>query len=358
MVYTARRISKEKAMSRVFGPLPAPGQRPFMVEVRRGAQVESRHPVVAAVVDADGGLVAGWGDIEGLYFPRSSNKAFQALPLLETGAADATGLGDREIALACASHSGEDAHVQAVAAWLNRIGVSPAELECGAHWPYHEETSRAIARRNEQPTTLHNNCSGKHAGMVSVARHMNEPLAGYVRPEHPVQQRVTAAVEDLCRHRFVAAEIGVDGCSMPTMALPLRNLAWGFARFITGRGLSPERAKAARRIAAAVAAEPFYVAGSGRFCTAAMLAGAGKFIAKTGAEGVYTAAVPSLGVGIALKALDGTTRAAQTALGGVLDHLGLLDEAARDAMRPHVEPVLSNWRGIRVGDIGLAPPPF
>jgi len=345
-------------MSAPFGPLPQPGPRPFMVEVRRAAQVESRHAVTAVVVDADGGLVAGWGDVNALYFPRSSNKAMQALPLVETGAADAADLGDREIALACASHGGEAAHVELAAAWLRRIGVAPAELECGAHWPYHEDSAREIARRNDLPTPLHNNCSGKHAGMVSVARHMNEALAGYVRPEHPVQQRVTAAIEDLCKHRFVAAEIGVDGCSMPTMALPLKNLALGFARFITGTGLAPARAAAARRIAASIMAAPFYVAGTGRFCTVAMQAGKGRFIAKTGAEGVYTAAIPSLGLGIALKAMDGTTRAAQTALGGILDHLGLLDDAARDALRPHVAPVLSNWRGIRVGDIGLAPPAY
>jgi len=342
-------------MATTFGPLPAPGARPFIVEVRRGAQVESRHAVAAVVVDAAGRQVAGWGDTGMTIFPRSSNKAFQALPLIETGAAEAAGLNDAEIAMACASHGGEKRHTDTVAAWLGRLGLDHSVLECGAHWPYHEETARDIARAQAQPTALQNNCSGKHAGMVTVARHMGEPLQGYVSPDHPVQRRVTAAIEDVCGVKIAADAYATDGCSMPTLALPLNKLAQGFARFITGQGLSAERAKAAQRLAKAVLAEPFFVAGTGRFCTAVMQAGRGRFIAKTGAEGVYTAASAELGVGIALKALDGTARAAQTALGGVLEHLGLLDEAAHEAMRPHVEPVLSNWRGLRVGDIGLEP---
>ncbi len=342
-------------MSGLFGPLPVPGSAPFIVEVRRGAQVESRHAVVAIVVDGDGKRVAAWGDADASYFPRSSNKALQALPLLETGAADAAGLSQAEIALAGASHGGESGHTEAVAAWLKRIGVTPEQLECGAHWPYNEDSARALARAGELPSNLHNNCSGKHAGMVTLARHLGVPLEGYVKPDHPVQRAVTAAIEDVCGHRFAPDEIGVDGCSMPTMAMPLYNLAHGFAKFITGNGLAPERAKAAKRFAQAVIAEPFFIAGNGRFCTLAMQAGRGRFIVKTGAEGVYTAASAELGVGIALKALDGTTRAAQTAIGAVLDHLGLLDDAAREMLQPMVQPVMSNWRGIRVGDIGLAP---
>ncbi len=338
-----------------FGPLPSPGARPFIVEVRRGAQVESRHAVTAAIVDADGRLVAGWGDPAMTIFPRSSNKAFQALPLIETGAADAAGLSQAELAMACASHGGELRHTETVGAWLGRLGLDPGVLECGAHWPYHEETARDLARAQAQPSTLHNNCSGKHAGMVTVARHMGEDLRGYVDPAHPVQRRVTAALEDVCGVSIPADAQATDGCSMPTLALPLDKLAYGFARFVTGQGLAPERAKAARRLAAAVLAEPFFVAGSGRFCTAVMQAGGGRFIAKTGAEGVYTAASAELGLGIALKVMDGTARAAQTALGGLLEHLGLLDAASQAQLRPLVEPVLTNWRGLRVGDIGLAP---
>lgn len=345
-------------MGNPFGPLPAPGARPFIVEVRRGAQVESRHPVIAAVVDADGKTVATWGDAMQAIFPRSSNKALQALPLVESGAADAFGLSQAELAMACASHGGEARHTETVAAWLARIGRKPEDLECGAHWPYHEETARQLARDHLSPGNLHNNCSGKHAGMVSVATHLGEDIRGYVKPDHPVQRRVTAAIEDVCGVKIAPEHVGTDGCSMPTMAIPLHNLAWGFARFITGTGLAPERAKAARRLAAAVAAEPFFVAGSGRFCTVVMQAGGGKFIAKTGAEGVYTAASATAGFGIALKVLDGTARAAQTALGGLLEHLGWLDEAGREAIRPLVEQPLSNWRGISVGSIGLAPPAF
>jgi L-asparaginase II len=345
-------------MGKPFGPLPAPGTRPFIVEVRRGTQVESRHPVIAAVVDADGRLVAGWGDAATAIFPRSSNKAIQALPLVETGAADAFALSQAELAMACASHGGELRHTETVAAWLARIGRTPDDLECGAHWPYHEETARQLARDRMTPTNLHNNCSGKHAGMVSVATHLGEDSRDYVKPDHAVQRRVTAAIEDVCGVKIDAGNIATDGCSMPTMAIPLDRLAYGFARFVTGQGLAPERARAARRLAAAVAAEPFFVAGTGRFCTAVMQAGGGRFIAKTGAEGVYTAASAELGLGIALKVLDGTARAAQTALGGLLERLGLLDEAGREAIRPLVEQPLTNWRGLSVGSIGLEAPGF
>lgn len=345
-------------MGKPFGPLPAPGARPFIVEVRRGAQVESRHPVIAAVVDADGRLVAGWGDAGAMIFPRSSNKALQALPLVESGAADAFKLSQAELAMACASHGGETRHTETVAAWLARIGRSADDLECGAHWPYHEETARQLARAQAAPTPLHNNCSGKHAGMVSVATHLGEDCRGYVKPDHAVQRRVTAAIEDVCGVKIAAGNFATDGCSMPTMAIPLDKLAHGFARFVTGQGLAPERAKAAKRLAAAVVAEPFFVAGTGRFCTAVMQAGGGRFIAKTGAEGVYTAASAELGIGIALKVLDGTARAAQTALGGLLERLGLLDEAGREAIRPLVEQPLTNWRGLSVGSIGLETPAF
>lgn len=340
-------------MGNPFAPLPAPGARPFIVEVRRGAQVESRHPVVATIVDGDGKVLASWGDSQDWIFPRSSNKAIQALPLIESGAADAFSLSQSELSMACASHGGESRHTETAGAWLARIGRSADDLECGAHWPYHEDTARQLARDGKAPTNLHNNCSGKHSGMVSVATHLGEDVRGYVKPEHPVQRRVTAAIEDVCQVKIPAGQFATDGCSMPTMAIPLHNLAWGFARYITGTGLAPERAKAAKRLAAAVAAEPFFVAGTGRFCTVVMQAGKGRFIAKTGAEGVYTAASAELGVGIALKVLDGTARAAQTALGGLLEHLKLLDDAGREQIRPLVEQPLNNWRGINVGSIGL-----
>jgi L-asparaginase II len=340
-------------MGKPFASLPAPGARPFIVEVRRGAQVESRHPVVATIVDGDGKALASWGDPQAWIFPRSSNKAIQALPLVESGAADAFSLSQSELSMACASHGGETRHTETAAAWLARIGRKPEDLECGAHWPYHEDTARQIARDGKAPTNLHNNCSGKHCGMVSVATHLGEDVRGYVMPDHPVQRRVTAAIEDVCGVKIPADQFATDGCSMPTMAIPLHNLAWGFARFATGTGLAPERTRAAKRLAAAVAAEPFFVAGSGRFCTAVMQAGKGRFIAKTGAEGIYTAASAELGLGIALKVLDGTARAAQTALGGLLEHLKLLDEYGREQIRPLVEQPLNNWRGINVGSIGL-----
>ncbi len=265
---------------------------PVLVEVTRGGRVESRHRGSVCVVDADGATVLEIGDVHQPVFPRSAVKSIQALPLVESGAADAYGFGDRELALACASHGGEPEHVATATRMLEKAGFDGSALECGAHWPSNQDAMIALAREGGSPAALHNNCSGKHSGFLCTCRHIGLKHEGYVKREHPYQQMIAEVMTEVTGAAHGADNSGVDGCSIPTYAVPLKNLAVGFARMATGTGLAPERAKAARRLFAACMAEPFYVSGTGRADLKLMQAGAGKIFAKTGAEGVYCAALP------------------------------------------------------------------
>src|SRR5881394_779059 len=240
-------------------------RNPVLVELVRGALVESRHSGAVAVVDADGASVLALGEVARPVYPRSAVKPLQALPLVESGAAERYGLGDTEIALACASHGGEPAHVEVAQRMLARAGLDAAALECGAHWPSHQDSAQALVRSGGAPSALHNNCSGKHAGFLCVACAASADHRGYVAADHLVQREVRAAVEDLTGVGFGADVCGIDGCSIPTWGVPLERLALAFARFGTGRGLEQKRANAAARIRAACAAQPYFVAGTGRF---------------------------------------------------------------------------------------------
>lgn len=324
---------------------------PVLVEVTRGPEVESRHAGAFAVVDAEGGLVLSAGDVERPVFPRSAVKVIQALPLIESGAADRFGLTGAELALACASHSGEPLHAETAAAMLRKAGQDAGCLECGTHWPSNAQATRDLARSGAEATALHNNCSGKHAGFVCTACALGVDVAGYVRPDHRVQQEVKAALEDVTGTALDAARRGTDGCSIPTYAIPLRALARGFARIGTGHGFGPARSAAARRLRAAVAANPFLVAGTKRADTVIMQALGERAFTKVGAEGVFCAALPEQGLGIAIKCDDGAGRAAEVVLATLL--LRLLDpgEAARNTLAPLANPVLRNWNGIEVGTL-------
>ena len=318
---------------------------PVVVEVVRGDRVESTHRGAGAVVDADGRVVLAFGDAERPIYPRSAVKALQALPLIESGAADKLGLTDAEIALACASHSGAEAHVALAAGMLAKAGRDAGALECGAHWPLGEAAARALARSGGSPSALHNNCSGKHAGFVCLACAGGLDPASYVSPDHPVQRAVTETLAEVTGTPLGEENRGIDGCSIPAYAIPLGALALGFARLATGRGLPPRRARAAERIRAAVAAHPAVVAGQGRFDTEVMtILGASAFT-KTGAEGVFCAALPDLGLGLAVKADDGAGRAAQVMMAALLSRFGGFG-AALDRF---VAPPLVNWNGVVVG---------
>jgi L-asparaginase II len=328
---------------------------PFLVEVTRGQLVESRHRGCVSVVDADGGTVLSIGDVDRRVFPRSAVKALQAMPLVESGIAEKFGLTDEEIALACASHSGEPEHVRVAQAMLDKAGRDVSCLECGTHWPMGEAANRALAASGGQPNALHNNCSGKHAGFICLACGLHEDTRGYVSADHPVQRMVREALEDITGACHTAEKSGIDGCSIPTYATPLPSLAFGFAKFGTGAGLSGTGRAAAERIRKAVAAHPFMVAGTGRFDTKLMeLLGERAFV-KVGAEGVYCAALPELGYGIALKADDGHARAAEAMMAGLILRFLPLNDEERRTVEALAQPVFKNWNGIEVGKIQLSP---
>jgi len=323
---------------------------PVLVEVIRGSLLESRHRGAVAVADAEGRNVFAVGDVTAPVFPRSAIKALQALPLLEQGAAERYGFGDEELALACASHSGEPGHVAGVERMLASAGLDASALRCGSHYPISQSAAAEVARAGA-PSALHNNCSGKHAGFLCLACALGVDTAEYFRPEHPVQRQVRAVLED-----FTGAVLGeeccaIDGCSVPTWAVPLENLAYGFAKFGTGDGLAPERARAAVRLRQACARQPWYVAGTGRFCTEIMQIFGARVFVKTGAEGVYCGALPDQGLGIAIKCDDGAGRAAQAIVAAMIARFLPLDAAERAALAPFLQPVLRNWNGIEVGTI-------
>ena len=313
--------------------------------------MESRHRGSISVVDADGGVVFSLGDVDRPVFPRSAVKALQALPLIESGIAEQFGLTDEEIALACASHSGEPRHVAAAEAMLAKAGRDASCLECGAHWPSGEAASRALAASGAMPTALHNNCSGKHAGFICLACGAGTDPAGYIKAGHGPAAGPRGAGRD---HRRISrrGELRHRRLLDPDLRDPAAR-AWPSALPASAPGPACRRdtAKAAARIRKAVASHPFMVAGTDRFDTKVMeILGERAFI-KVGAEGVYCAALPELGYGIALKIDDGGTRAAEAAMGALLlRYLDLGDEERR-AIEGLAEPALRNRNGIEVGQI-------
>jgi L-asparaginase II len=323
---------------------------PVLVEVWRGSLVESQHRGAIVVADADGGRMLMLGDVEQPVYPRSAVKALQALPLVESGAADRLGLTPSELALACASHSGEPGHVATARQMLARAGLDDGALKCGAHWPINQAAAHTLAREGGTAGAIHNNCSGKHAGFLCTTCALGADRETYVEPTHPVQRAVKAVLEDLTGAGIGQDVCAVDGCSVPTWAVPLQNLAVAFARFGSGSHLAPERAKAAARLRAACSAHPWHVAGTGRFCTELMERFSSRVFVKTGAEGVYCAALPEQGLGIAVKCDDGAGRAAEVMVAATLTRL-LPAEADRVMLKSFAAPILRNWNGIEVGTI-------
>ena len=273
----------------------------------------------------------------------------QALPLIESGAADRFGFG-AELALACASHGGEPGHIATAERMLAAAGLDGSALKCGAHWPLHQPSAQALARSGGVAGPIHNNCSGKHAGFLCVACAIEADRESYVQPDHPVQREVKAILETLAGIAIADSGRATDGCSVPTWAMPLSALARAFARFGTGRGLAPARAQAAARVREACAAKPWHVAGTGRFCTEIMKAFGARIFVKTGAEGVFCAALPEQGLGIAVKCDDGAGRAAEVMMAATIARF-LTSDADRSALERFVRPALRNWSGIAVGSL-------
>jgi L-asparaginase II len=317
-----------------------------IVEVSRGDIVESRHRVHIAVVDGKGRLRAHAGDAGFVAFARSAIKPVQAIPVLVDGAAERFGFTDIEVALCCASHSGEPRHIEAVQGMLRKIGAAEDALACGAHVPMGKQAAQELAERGEEPSRVHNNCSGKHVGMLALAQIHGWPLAGYHEADHPVQIRMQQELATWTEMNADDFGVAVDGCGVMTFALPIERLARAFARFAVAARNGED---APARVVKAMVRNPEYVAGSARLCTDLMRVTGGRVFAKVGAEGVYCAGVPGAELGVALKVEDGATRAAEPALIAVLKALAILSDDEVADLAAFAEPDITNTRAERVG---------
>lgn len=321
---------------------PAPA---VLAEVWRGPFLESQHLGHAVICDASGGIVEAWGDPDAVVLPRSSSKMIQALPLLESGAAHAAGLSDRHLALACASHQGAPLHTKPVGEWLAAIGCADDDFRCGPQKPRDPQDFKAMILAGETPCQIHNNCSGKHTGFLTLAQHLK---AGpeYVEPDHPVQMAAKEAFESVTDE--TSPGFGIDGCSAPNYACTLHGMARAMAFFASAPEDGSTREQAAFRLVRAMATYPELVAGEGRACTELMRAMDHKVAIKTGAEAFFIAMIPELKMGIALKVLDGATRASECAIAALLVRLGVLAEN-HPATKNRMNAPIQNWRGIETG---------
>lgn len=333
-------------------------QSEILAEVIRGETVESIHRGHMAVVDGDGKLIFSVGNPETVTFFRSSSKAFQAFPVLRSGAAERFGFSDAEIALACGSHSGEKIHTETAAKMLAKIGLSEADLKCGAQIPFNEEVAEAMIHAGEKPNQLHNNCSGKHAAMLALGRHLGADLKSYDSLENPVQQAILETVSlftDVAKNEI---KIGIDGCAAPNFALPLRAMATSFARLVfPPKSFDEETREACRRLVSAMIEHPQMIAGTDRLDTILMRSARGKIISKIGAEGVYAAGILpcerwKTGLGIAVKIEDGDDkRARAVVIIELLRALGVIDETNDANLREYSPMPIKNRRGDTVGKV-------
>ncbi len=317
-----------------------------MVEIWRGPFLESQHMGHACVCDAKGEIIESWGNPEHVILPRSSCKMVQALPLIESGAARAHGLMSEQLALSCASHNGAAIHTDRVKTWLSNLGLSDDDFRCGPQTPNDDDARDALVLSGSQPCQCHNNCSGKHCGFLTLNRHLGGGPE-YVEPDHPVQQAVRAAFEEMTQ--MTSPGFGIDGCSAPNFATSVAGLARAMSEFAAARDTSI-RGKAAIQLTQSMIAHPELVAGEGRACTELMRATAGKAAIKTGAEAVFIAILPQQGIGIALKIVDGGTRAAEAAIAGLLVKYGALD-AAHPAAKKWMHGPIKNRRDIITGEM-------
>lgn len=317
----------------------------LMTEIWRGEFLESKHFGHAVICNGNGEIVEAWGDADKVILPRSACKMLQALPLVESGAANAAGLGTAELALSCASHNGAHIHTDRVAQWLGELGLSDDDLRCGAHMPRDPEALKELTCSDTAPCQRHNNCSGKHTGFLTLNKHLGGG-SEYIEIDHPVQRAVREAYEDVTGMESPGHV--VDGCSAPNFATSLSGLARAMAFFANADGKPGVRAQAASRLRQAMVTHPELVAGEGRACTRLMRAMEGRVAVKTGAEAVFVAMIPEKGLGVALKIDDGTTRASEAAIAAILVKLGVLD-ADHEVARSLVNAPISNWRGIETG---------
>ncbi|MBX2867212.1 MAG: asparaginase [Acidiferrobacterales bacterium] len=324
---------------------------PILANVVRGSEVESVHRGSAVVVDSEGKVVDQIGEIDRLIYPRSALKLLQAIPLVESEAADAFGLSERELSLACASHNAEPFHVEAVTEWLDKLGLVGEDLECGPTLPLQEQAAHTLIADHITPGRVHQNCSGKHTGMLTLCKHKGWPTKGYSEYEHPAQQTWMKTMGEVMELDIFSLPWERDGCGLPAVQMPLAKLALGLARFTDDKTIPPNRATAMRRILAAVTKYPEMIAGTDRCCTAVIAETAGNVVVKTGAEAVFAGCVPGSGLGFALKVDDGSTRGSEVALGALLQRLGVLDVVAKERLSQWFQPSIINSQGKRTGEV-------
>ena len=326
----------------------------LLVEVTRNRAVESQHFGAALVCDYKGNVLESWGDIERLVFPRSALKPFLAIQLIESGASDHYALGDAELSLACSSHQGEQIHQVVLRSWLKRLGLTEDSLACGPVLPEHTDSAHQLLASGSHGCRIHHNCSGKHAGFLTTALHLDLSLKNYHQLEHPLQQLSLDILSDLTEMNIKKYPIGIDGCGLPAPTMPLLQLCYAVARFAKPNALPESRAKAIYRLHEAIINEPLYIAGHGSVISELNEATKGAVLAKSGAEGIVTAALPEQGLGIAVKIADGSNRARSVALLAILDHMGLLSEEVKQKLDSHLSPTIINSRGLVVGEIRAA----
>jgi L-asparaginase II len=323
----------------------------LLVEVLRNGTVESRHFGAAVVCDFKGNVVESWGNIERLIFPRSALKPMLAIHLIESGASERYSLSDEELSLACSSHQGELIHQNLVESWLSRLGLTEEHLACGPVLPEDTESAHKLLASGQQGCRIHHNCSGKHTGFLTTALHLNLPLDNYHFLDHPLQQLSFDILSDLADVDLNQYPIGIDGCGLPAPTMPLIQLGRAMARFANPVDLSDTRAQAIYRLHEAITNEPLYVAGHGTVVTELNDVTKGAVLAKTGAEGILTAALPERGLGIAVKIADGSDRARSVALLAILDYLDVLSDEEKHQLESHITPMIVNSRGLTVGEI-------
>ena len=328
-----------------------------LVETTRGGcrdsgdYVENQHAGSVAVVDASGRLVASAGDPNFVSFTRSTIKPFQALPFVLDGGPEHFDFGPRELAMMCSSHSGEPMHVETVRGMLDRIGVGPGKLRCGCHVPYRFASTGTAPAPDERFTELEHNCSGKHTGFLAWCALHGRPVDSYLEAGHPLQRAIRERLTEACDVPVGAMRSGIDGCSAPNHAIPLSSLALGYARLAQGERGSTALAPALGQLANAMLEFPELVSGTGRHDLALMRAAAGDWISKAGADGVQAIGIRSVGLGIAVKIIDGNPRASVVAAIGVLEKLGLIGDAQREAIAEFAQPEIRNVSGLRTGEV-------
>lgn len=323
----------------------------LFAETTRNDIVESYHFGAAAIADYNGKILHQWGDAEQLVFPRSALKPFYAIDLVESGAADHFNLSDVELALSCASHLGQTMHSDAVSKWLNRLGLKNTNLACGPVLPDDEQHMMDVLAKGQGKCRIHHNCSGKHAGFLTYSMHKGYDLNNFHQAAHPAQQNSFDILSDLANIDMRQFPMGIDGCGFPAPTMPLSKLAYLVASFAQPKKLSTSRAKAVNRLHGAMANEPFFVSGHGSAISDIMHVTNGKILVKSGAEGILTAAIPKLGLGIALKIADGGARARTAVLLALLDQLNILTSEEKQSLQEHQKPKILNSRLEIVGEI-------